>query len=116
MKKTLSTLALLAIGLLVATSAMAFQNPLSHDGINIEVNSHGIRHVNDSVPAGPTPPIPEPIVLDSVSMGRAGPTQPGKVDVQSGTGGALVVSRGAAMASPKQQADMQIRRVIRSLY
>jgi len=116
-KRFLRNLALLSVGLLVATSAMAFQNPLVEQIDRDFDPTGGIRKMQRSLgqPDG-IPPIPLPMPIDPEFGLSSDIAQAGKGDVPMGSGGAMVAARGGAMATPKQQADMQIRRVIRNLY
>lgn len=117
MKRISRNLLLLSVGLLMATSAMAFDNPLAEQIDRAYDPTGGIRKMQRATPElQELPPVPLPMPIEPGFLSSATPTQPGKADVSMGSAGAMVAARGAAMATPQQRADMQIRRLIRNLY
>lgn len=115
MSRSVRLLTLLAAGLLVATSAMAFQNPLSEQIDRQSNQTGGIKKLARTLGSyDGIPPVPLPMPIEPGL--RTTVAQSAKGDVDLGSGGALVGAHGGPMATPKQQADMQIRKLIRNLY
>lgn len=122
MRKNLFVIGIVAVALLVGSTGAFAQGARDRVyGINFPNVGEGQLYSRSSIiqlpDTGPVP-LPQPQEPAPPAVTFKGPSIPIPGGVQAaptGFGSALMTPRGAAMSSPKQLADRQIRRVIKRL-